>query len=223
MDAAPVDKAPPETMLIAPVPAVEKTLLIASVPVPAIVQATAPSVIVTGPANVETEPVAEVVEKVNVFPGELNPMLPVPAVKVKSSFAVIVKLPPVTLRAPEIVTSDPDTVLEMSWMFPDELWLTVTPGSIVMVPATPSPALQIKFPAVVLLVNPELNVMLRRALSVSVLVLVPVQVKGSVKLMSPVVGPVPPGVDVMITLLNPNCVMIAPLLIFLGERTPVLQ
>lgn len=88
----------------------------------------------------------------NKFPGELNTIEPVPAVKVKSSSRRILRLPAVTLNAPLMVISDPTVVLALSVRRPVEVWLVVVPAAIVKVPAAIVPDLKVAFEEVELFV-----------------------------------------------------------------------
>jgi hypothetical protein len=72
---------------------------------------------------------------VNVFPGELNAIEPVVAVKVKSSFKVIFKSLPAIVTAPERVISDPTVVFASRVKVPLEVLEIVVSAACDKVPA----------------------------------------------------------------------------------------
>lgn len=128
--------APPAVIETVPVPLIKKGLLMVNAPV---LNKTSPSVIVTGPAKVEMLPAAPADVWVKVFPGELNTIDPVPAVKLKSSLRTMFRSLPAIFKFPDSVMSDPIVVLAFNVNRPEEVLDIVVPLVNVKVPATEFP------------------------------------------------------------------------------------
>lgn len=132
-----------------------------------------PSVMVTEPLKLATLVVKlPVVFQVKSFPGELKTMLPVPAVRVKSSFTNSVNALSVALTAPEMVISESRIAFDARVSVPvgatpEPVRLTVTPAATVNTLANVVPQLKVKLAEFEVFVTFALIAMLELAFIVS--------------------------------------------------------